>query len=87
MGAKRGHLFSAQSPLYYLQAKFAMRAKSNELQHSIIRFTVNQHQVWLDVAIPVILPIASQRVVALLLGQRLVVRQILNDGNEIIRQR
>ena len=70
-----------------LQAKLAMRAETDELQYSVIRFAINQHQVRLDVAVPVILPIAVQRVVAVFLGQRLVVRQVGHDGDEITRQR
>ena len=32
----------------YSQTKLAMRAKTNELQHGIIRLTVNQDQIRLD---------------------------------------
>ena len=49
-------------------------------------FTVNQHQVWLDVTIAVVFPIAGQRVVAVLFGQRLIIRQGCDDGNKIAGQ-
>jgi len=64
-----------------------MRAETNELQHSLVRFSINQHQVGLDVTITVILPVAGQRVVVVPLGQRLVIRQRRDDGNEIACQR
>ncbi len=69
------------------QAKLAMRSKANELQHRIIRFSINQHKVGLHVTVPVILPVAGQRVVAMLLRQRLVIRQSRDDGPKIDRQR
>lgn len=44
------------------QAKLAMRPKPGELQHHVVRFTVNQHQDRFDVTIPMILPVTGQRV-------------------------
>jgi hypothetical protein len=54
-----------QQPVtYWLQTKLAVRAKPNELQRRIIWLSIDQHQVGLDVAIPVILPLARKRMVA-----------------------
>lgn len=52
-----------------------MRAETNELQYCVIRFAINQHQVRLDVTVPVIYPVAGQCVITVLLSQRLVIRQ------------
>ena len=70
-----------------LQAKLAVRSDADELQYRVVRLSIDQHQIWLDVAISVILPIASQRVVAVLLGQCLVIRQNRDDGDKIALQR
>eukprot|EP01012_Entosiphon_sulcatum_P034746 TRINITY_DN44123_c0_g1_i1.p1 TRINITY_DN44123_c0_g1~~TRINITY_DN44123_c0_g1_i1.p1 ORF type:complete len:136 (+),score=4.50 TRINITY_DN44123_c0_g1_i1:270-677(+) len=64
-----------------------MRSETHELQHGVIRLAVNQHQVGLDVTVPVVFPVAGEGVVTVLLGQRLVIRQGCDDGNEIARQR
>jgi hypothetical protein len=37
------------------QAKLAMRAETHKLQHRIIRLPVNQHQVWFDMAVTVVI--------------------------------
>lgn len=49
---------------WVLQAKLAMRAKPNELQCLSVWLSINQHQVGLDVAISMVVPVASQRMVA-----------------------
>lgn len=64
-----------------------MRPKPHELQHGIIRFAINQYQVGFDVAVPVIFPVAGECMVAVLLVQRLVIRQGCDDSNEVTRQR
>jgi len=69
------------------KSKFAMRTETHKLQHCVIRFSVDQHQVGFDVAVTVVFPVAGQRMVAMLLGQRLVVGQRLHDRHEVIRQR
>ncbi len=68
------------------KSKFAMRAETHKLQHCVIRFSVDQHQVGLDVAVTVVFPVAGQRMVAMPLGQWLVVGQRLHDRHEVIRQ-
>ena len=42
-----------------LHTKLAVRAKPHELQYRVIRFPVDQHQVRLDVAIPMIFPFTA----------------------------
>ena len=46
-----------------LQAKLAVRAKPNELQRRIIWLSIDQHQVGLDVTIPMIIPLTRKRMV------------------------
>ena len=51
------------------QAKFTMRSETRELQRGVvIRFPVNQYQVGLDVAIPMVLPITGERMIAMPVG-------------------
>jgi hypothetical protein len=42
-----------------------MGAEAHQLQGRGIRLSVNQHEVGPEVAIPVILPVAGQRVIAI----------------------
>lgn len=64
-----------------------MRAEADELQHGVIRLAVNQDQVRLDMTVSVVLPLAAQCVVAVLLGQWLVVGQRLDQADELALQR
>ena len=64
-----------------------MRPKPDKLQHRVARFTVNQHQVRFDMTIPMILPVTSQRVIAVFLGQWLVFSQRRDNVDETLRQR
>ncbi len=50
-----------------------MRAEANELQDSGLVFPVDHHQVWLDVAVAMVLPVSHKCMVMVLLGQCLVV--------------
>lgn len=43
-----------------LQSKFAMRAKPNDLQRLGVGLSIDQHQVGFDVAIPMVVPVASK---------------------------
>lgn len=54
------------------QAKLAMRAETHKLQHRIIRLPVNQHQVWFDMAVTVVIPLATECVIPVLLGQNII---------------
>ena len=44
---------------WLLQPKLAMRTKADELQYGVIWLAVNQHQIRLDVAIPMVFPVAA----------------------------
>ncbi len=70
-----------------LHAELGVRAKANQLQPSRIRFSAEQDKIGLDVAIPMILPIACQRMVAVLSRQRFVLRQRLQDFDQVAFQR
>ncbi|PAV66372.1 hypothetical protein WR25_04291 [Diploscapter pachys] len=63
-----------------------MRSETYELQHGVIWLAINQHQVGLDVAVPVIFPVTGERVIVVLLGQYPVVRQGCDYSNKIARQ-
>ncbi|WP_425285514.1 hypothetical protein [Azotobacter beijerinckii] len=58
--------------------KLAVRAKAYELQPLGILLPVDQHQVRLDVAVALVFPVASQRMVTVSRLQRLVIRQKLH---------
>ncbi|AGA32324.1 hypothetical protein TVNIR_0624 [Thioalkalivibrio nitratireducens DSM 14787] len=45
-----------------------MRAKSHELKGIRVRFTVDQNKVGLDVAVPMVIPITCESMVAMVLG-------------------
>jgi len=59
--------------------ELAMRAQPDELQDVRVRLAVNQELVRFQVAFPMIPPVASQSVIAVLLGQRLVMCQKRDD--------
>lgn len=59
-----------------------MRADAHELEHIIIRLPVDQHQIGLDVAVPVILPFPSQGVVREPGRQGLVIHQQLKHRHQ-----
>ncbi len=69
------------------KTEFAVGTKADELQHFGIGLPVDQHEVGLDVAVAAILPVADQRMVAVPLAQRLVVRQRRHDLDEVAFQR
>jgi hypothetical protein len=52
-----------------------MRAETHQLETAGIRLTIDQEKVRLDVTIPVILPLASERVIKIPPGQRPVSRK------------
>ena len=57
-----------------------MRTEPDKAQSVIVWLLVDQHQVGFDVAIPMILPVAGQHVVAMTWCKRLIVRKGLHDG-------
>jgi hypothetical protein len=64
-----------------------MRAKPHQLKCVGVWLPVDKQQVRLDMAVPEVFPIAAQRVVTVFFGQRLVIRQRLQDLDEIVLQR
>nr|VFK39200.1 MAG: hypothetical protein BECKSD772E_GA0070983_100238 [Candidatus Kentron sp. SD] len=69
------------------QAKFTMRSETRELQRGVvIRFPVNQYQVGLDVASPMVLPITGKRMIAMLMGQWFIVGEDPDNPSEIIHE-
>lgn len=60
------------------QAKFGVRTEADQAQSVGIRLLVDQHQIGFDVAVSMIVPIAAQRVIA-------VVRLERKVGNEQIK--
>ncbi len=67
----------------FSQTEFAVRSNPDELQHGVIRFSIDQHQVRLDVAIPVVFPFTCQGMVSILLGHWFVIGQNCDDGDKI----
>ena len=63
------------------KTKLAVRAEPDKLKAFIVRLAVNQDEVWPDVAIAVIAPLATQRVIEIAARQRLIVCQRV-DGFE-----
>ena len=64
-----------------------MRTETDELEYVVVWFSVNQDQVWLDVTIPVVLPIPTERMIVVLVGQNLIMGQGRDDGDEVTLQR
>jgi hypothetical protein len=54
------------------------------LKGLIIRLPIDKHQIWSDVAIAAILPVARQCMIVKFLCQRLILRKSLNHGHEIL---
>lgn len=61
-----------------------MGAETYELQDGVVGFSVNQHQIRLYVAIPMVYPVARQGMVAVFRVQWLVGRQRPDNYNKII---
>ena len=57
------------------QAKVAVRTETDELEYVVVWFSVNQDQVWIDVTIPVVLPIPTERMIVVLVGQNLIMER------------
>jgi hypothetical protein len=58
--------------------KFAVRTQAHELQDFSIGLAVYQQQIRLKVTLPMVAPFSRQRMVAVSLGKRLVLRQKRN---------
>jgi len=64
-----------------------VRTETDELEYVVVRFSANQDQVGLDVTIPVVLPIPTERMIMVLVGQNLIMGQGRDDGDEVTLQR
>ncbi len=47
-----------------LPTQFSMRPYPDQLQRFVVGLAINQHQIWLYMAVTVVFPIAGQRMVA-----------------------
>jgi hypothetical protein len=56
----------------FSQIKLAVRAKADEIKMKVVGLPVNKDQVWFNVAIAVICPVAGERMIEAMMGQRLV---------------
>ncbi|EHJ46914.1 hypothetical protein DFW101_0898 [Solidesulfovibrio carbinoliphilus subsp. oakridgensis] len=56
-----------------------MRSKTYEVKESILRFTIYQHKVWPDMAISMVTPIASERMITVQDWKRYICCQKGND--------
>lgn len=54
------------------EPKLAMGAEAHKLQHRVVRLPIDQHHVRFEMAVPVIAPVAGQRMVPIPLRQRLI---------------
>ena len=59
-----------------------MRAETHEIEMFGVGLAVDQNQVWPDVAVPVVLPLPAERVVAMARRERPVLRQFGHDMRE-----
>ena len=59
--------------------KLTVAANSRQLQRAVIN-SVDQNQVWLDVAIPETMPVAGQSVVDMLVFQWLITLQLRDNA-------
>jgi hypothetical protein len=64
-----------------------MRPQADESQAPLIWLGVDQDQIGFDVAIPIVLPIAGQGVIAAALGQGFVASERRHDRSELFPQR
>ena len=60
--------------------QLAVRAETDEVQMIVIRFPVDQHQIWPHMAVAMIRPVARQGMIEITLWQSLVIGQKPNDG-------
>lgn len=69
------------------QTEFAVRSNPDELQNIVTQFSVNQHQIWFDMAVPMVFPVACQCVITVPLGKRQIICQCRDDDSEVDLQR
>lgn len=65
------------------ETQFAVRAESNQLQHRVIWFAVDQHQIGFHMAIAMILPSISQGVVVETRRKRIIAGEHPHDRNQV----
>ncbi len=59
-----------------------MRSQADELQEIVAVLAIDQQQVGLDMAFPMIPPVPGQRMVAMLVGERLIICQELKERGQ-----
>lgn len=69
------------------QTQLAMRPEPDEFETVLVRLSVNQHQVGLDVTVAVIGPSAGERVVEIPTRERYVGGQLIDDGHQGVVER
>ena len=69
------------------QTKLSMGAQEHQAQRFSVRLLVNQHQIRFDVAVAMVLPLASQRMVPVTRRQRFVSQQGGQDRTNLSVQR
>lgn len=69
--AYRAAWFEACARCGRSEAKFAVRAKSHQIEMVSIGLAVNQHQVGPDMTVPVVFPLTAKRVVSMARRQRI----------------
>jgi hypothetical protein len=71
--------FTANRPSTLLHPQLAVRAEAHQLQAQLIRLAVNEHEIRPDVAVPVVVPLSSQRVIETPARQRSVGGEEVHD--------
>src|SRR5260370_34840066 len=62
------------SSLFCSQPQFAVRSEPDQFESTVVRLTIDEHQVGLDVTVAVILPLPGQRVIEIPMRQDFVRR-------------
>jgi type IV secretory pathway protease TraF len=70
---------SAVGEGHFLESQLAMRAKAHELENLLGGFSVHQDQIGLQVAIPMIRPLARKGMIVVALGKRKVGNEEIED--------
>ena len=60
-----------------------MAAEAHELQHFVLRFSIDQDQIGLDGSVAMIFPVAGQCMVSVTRLKRLIAGQELHDGRHL----
>jgi len=63
-----------------------MGAEAHQIEEAVLRHAVDEHKVWLEVAIPVVAPFTTKGMIAIQGRERLVSGEKPDDGHEQIIQ-